>query len=348
MLRDLYVYFVTDDCTGAIIGHSVAFAETAGMVTEALKNAIETYQNKPYQLQYDNSSANLERGVQAFASNMSRVHFPCEPYKGQGKYVESIIGHFQQRVLRYRQDFKGGNITTKSLNSKANPELLAELKKNPEKLLSRTEIIKEFKHAIDEWNQRGEKRDSYGRWVGESKIHRYQTIQHEKRAKLNYFDKLSMFVTTLKQPYKYTTQGICIEISGKKHTFVVPDADGTIGDFIFMNEHLGEKFEVRIDIANPVMCTLLQKGIVVAHAYTKERLASCVADMKKGDGAKHHAFLAKRKEYGMDYAMSELENQMALLRSEVKPTGTDGIGWWDTDKTTETVSNFNRKMWPMV
>jgi len=338
MLSDLYAYFVTDAHTGAIIGHSIAFAETAEMVTEALKDAIDTHQNKPYQLQYDNSSANLERGVQAFASNMSRVHFPCEPYKGQGKYVESIIGHFQQRVLRHREFFKGGNITTRSLNSKANPELLAELKKNPERLLTRIEIINEFKYAIAEWNARGEKRDSYGRWVGESKIHRYETIQHEKRAKLNYFDKLSMFVTTLKQQYKYSTRGIEIEISKKKYTFIVPDGDNCISHFLFTNEHLGEKFEVRLDVSKPEMCTLLQKGIVVAHAYPVERVASCVADKNPGDGAKLAEVLNKRKEFDFKSALTELERQMSIL-GELKPTGTDGLGWWDTDKTSENARN---------
>lgn len=337
MASDLYIYFVTDAHTGAIIGHSIAFAETSGMVTEALKNAIDTHQNKPYQLQYDNSSANVSAAVQALMSNMSRVHFPCEPYKGQGKYVEGIIGHFQQRVLRKLKHFKGGNIATRSLNSKANPELLAEFVKHPELLPSFTEVIADLKYAVEEWNARGEKRDSFGRWVGESKIHRYETIQHEKRAKLNYFDKLSMFVTTLKQPYKYSTRGIEIEISKKNYTFIVPDADN-VGDFMFANEHLGEKFEVRIDMANPIMCTLLQKGVVVAHAYEKERYAACVADMKTGDKAKQVAFKAKRTEFGMNYSITELERQMSIL-GELKPTGTDGLGWWDTDKTSENARN---------
>lgn len=337
MLSDLYAYFVTDAHTGAIIGHSIAFAESAGMVTEALKSAIDNYGNKPFQMQYDNSSANISGAVQAMMSNMSRVHFPCEPYKGQGKYVESIIGHFQQRVLRHSANFKGGNITTRSLNSKANPELLAELKKNPEQLPSFLEVIQDFRQAIDEWNSRGEKRDSFGRFVGESKISRYESIQHEKRVKLNYFDKLSLFVQTLKQPYKYTTQGICLEIAKQKYNFIVPDGD-SVGDFIFMNEHLGEKFEIRIDMTKPEMCTLLQKGVVIAHAYEKERYASCVADMKPGDGEKRHKFLEKRKEYSVHYSITELERQMSIL-GEVKATGTDGLGWWDTDKTSENARN---------
>ena len=337
MQSDLYAYFVTDAHTGAIIGHSIAFAETAQMVTEALKNAIDTHGNKPYQMQYDNSSANVSVAVQAMMSNMSRVHFPCEPYKGQGKYVEGIIGHFQQRVLRNNENFKGGNVDVKRLNSKANPELLAELKANPERLYTRDQLISQFEAAIDDWNSRGEKRDSYGRWVGESKITRYTTIQHEKRAKLNYFDRISLFVMNMRQQYKYTTQGIQIEINKQKYSYIVPDSDG-IGDFLFMNEHLGEKFDIRIDTSKPEMCMLLQNGKVIANAYEKERYAACVADMKEGEGAKRVAFMAKRKEYGAAYSISELERQMSIL-GELKATGTDGLGWQDTPKHVENARN---------
>jgi hypothetical protein len=334
---DLYAYFVTDAHTGAIIGHSIAFAETSGMVTEALKNAIELHGNKPYQIQYDNSSANVSFAVQALMSNMSRVHFPCEPYKGRSKYVESIIGHFQQRVLRKRDNFKGGNIDTKRLNSKANPELLKELSKNTDLLPSFYEVIDEFNKAVNEWNVRGEKRDSFGRFVGDSKLHRYVSVQHEKRAKMNYFDKLSLFVIELREQYKYSTQGIELEIDKKKYKFIVPDPD-SVGDFMFANEHLGEKFNVRIDLAKPEMCMLLKNGVVVAQAYEKERYSACVADLKEGENSKKVAFKAKQTEFGVTYSINELERQMTIL-GELKATGTDGMGWWDTPKSQENARN---------
>lgn len=335
---DLYVYFVTDACTGAIIGHSVAFAETQGMVMEALKNTLYTHENKPYQLQYDNSSANIANAVQGMMSNMSRVHFPCEPYKGRGKYVESIIGHFQQQVLRKRENFKGGNVDVRSLNSKANPELLKEISKTEGALPTFSEVINEFENAVTEWNKRGEKRDNYGRFVGDSKIHKYETIQHEKRAKLNYFDKISLFNIQLKHPYKYTTEGLKIELNGQKLKFIVPDPD-SIGDFIFVNEHLGEKFDIKINLENTDCCTLLQKGKVVAHAYEKEHYAACVADLKDGEKAKIVLFKQKRDEWGAEYAHRELEKQMLMLE-EYKATGTDGFGWWDRTKTaTNNINN---------
>jgi hypothetical protein len=332
---DLYAVFIADAHTGAILGHSIAYTETAQMVDEALRNAINLYGYKPYQLQYDNSSANKAAVVQNLMSNMSRVHFACEPYKGRSKYIEGILGHFQQRVLRKRENFKGGNITTRSLNSKANPELLAEFtrKNDPKTLPTLNEVINEFNLAIKEWNERGERRDNYGRFVGESKIQRYVTIQHEKRAKMNYFDRLSLFMVEQKDPYTYSTQGIKINIKGKDTFYIVPDPD-SIGDFMFSNEHLGEKFTVKIDKEKPEMCVLLQNGIFVAHAYEKERYASCVADIKDGEKAKQIIFKAKQDEYGQQYSIRELERQMSIL-GELRATGTDGFGWWDRTKTVE-------------
>ncbi len=329
---DLYTYFVTDANTGAVIGHSIAFAETSGMVDAALRNAVTVHGYKPYQLQYDNSSANISSAVTNLMSNMSRVHFPCQPYKGRSKYVEGVIGHFQQRVLRYFEHFKGGNITSKSLNSKANPELLAKFTKNPELLPTKEMVLEDFEAAIRSWNNRGEKRDNYGRFVGPSKIERYTTLQHTDRVKLNYFDKLSMFMVEQRMPYTYGVNGIEIEINDVKHKYIVPDPD-TVGDFIFSNENFGRKFTVKLDRERPDMIALYANGIFIDFAYNKEKYAACVADMKRNPGSneKRVLFMQKQDIWGQQYSFRELEKQLAIL-GELKATGTDGFGWWDSSK----------------
>ena len=335
---DLYVYFITDANTGAIVGYSIAFAETAELVEAALRNAIYTHENKPYQLQYDNSSANVSFAIQNVMSNMSRVHFPCEPRKGRSKYVEGIIGHFQQRVLRKFEFFKGGNITSKSLNSKANPELLESITKN-NKVPSRDEVLKAFADAIAEWNSRGEKRDNLGRFVGESKISRYVNTKHEKRVKLNYFDRISLFFVEQRKPYPYGVNGIELEVNGVKRNYIVPDGDG-VGDFIFSAQHLGRKFKIKLDRERPDMIALYtDKGkgkdkVFIAHAYNKEKYAACAADLKDGEKAKQVLFKAKQEEFGQEYALKELDRQLSIL-GELKATGTNGFGWWDTTKTSE-------------
>ncbi len=328
---DLYVYFVTDAHTEAIIGYSIGYAETSGMVENALRMAVYRYGFKPYQLQYDNSSANISGAIQNLMGNMSRVHFPCEPYKGRAKYVESIIGHFQQRILRKMEEFKGGNITSKSLNSKANPELLAKYKKNPQLLKTLPELLAAFDSAINDWNSRGEKRDNYGRFVGLRKIEKYTAVVNPKRARLNYFDQISMFLVQQPKPYTYGPQGIEIEVGGKLHKFVVPDPD-TVGDFIFANENMGEKFTVKMDREKPEMIALYKNGIFIDMAYNSEKYAACVADLKDGEKAKQQLFKQKQEDWGVNYSIRELEKQMSIL-DEIKATGTDGFGWWDMSKT---------------
>lgn len=343
---DLYVYFVTDAHSGAIIGKSVAYAENAGMVTAALQDAIQTHGYKPRQVQYDNSSANVSEAVQGLIDNMSRVHFPCTPYLGRAKYVEEIIGHFQQQGQRQAENFKGGNVTTKSENSKANPELLKWLQKNPERLPNEDQAIEQLFKSIDTWNSRGCRRDAYGVWVGESKIARYRK-EYEGRERLNYFDQLSLFMAELPKLYKYKQQGITLTISGKKYNFIVPDPDNSANDFIFSNVNMYNEFRVRVNINNPQYIQLLDKaGRPVELAYEKERFAACVADMKPGDGAKIRQFLTKQQEYGYDYAMRELHNQRRVLEQHgLRATGTESyfganwnekrgeyFGWQDTPK----------------
>ena len=330
---DLYVYFVTDAHTGAIIGHSVAFTETSGLVDAALRDAITRYEYKPYQLQYDNSSANIAVAVKNLMSNMSRVHFPCEPYKGRSKYVEGIIGHFQQRVLRYFGNFKGGNITVKTLNAKANPELLAKFKETPDLLPSKEQVLLDFEGAINTWNKRGDKRDNYGRFTGPGKIDRYLNTEHKQRKKIDYFDRISMFMVEQRQSYRYGVDGIEIEVNGNKHHFIVPDPE-TVGDFIFSHENLGQKFRIKIDKDALGIIALYKDEIFVDFAYNKEKYAACAADMKEEPGLNEKRVLFRQKQeiWGQQYAFRELEKQIAIL-GELKATGTDGFGWWDSSKT---------------
>lgn len=330
---DLYVYFVADVYSSAILGYSVAFSESTGMVAEALKMAIDKYGYKPFQLQYDAGKANVSGAIQGIMSNMSRVHFPCMPNSGNHKYIETYIGHFQQRVLRYNEEFKGGNINTRSENSKANPELLARLKKE-NRFKSESEIVALFGEAVDLWNARGEKRNKYGEFEGETKAQRYMH-EHADRVKLNYFEKISLFMGELKNPYTYKHKGITIELQGVKRNYIVPDTD-RIGDFEFNSLYLGKDFKVRINPLSPDFITLYQGGKLVATAHDKEKYAACAADFKNKpqDAAKIKLFIAKQEQYGYEHAIKEMERQREILfKQDLKATGTDGFGWQDIPKS---------------
>lgn len=354
VMSDLYAYFVTDACTGAIIGYSVAFSESSGMVIEALQNAVDTWGYKPYQMNYDNSSANISTTVKALIDNMSHVNFPCMPYSGRSKSVELVIGHFQQRELRKFKNFKGGNITVKSNNSTANPELLKELAKNldfTDNLPTEAQVLAEFKAGVEAWNSRGEARDAYGAFIGESKIARY-AAEYEGRVKLNYFEKLSLFMVELKNQahpfgeYEYRQKGIEVAIRGERMKFIVPDSESSAMDFEFSREHLGHTFKVFVNLRadRPEWVELRDRnGKKVADAYEKEKFAACVADMKgkPGEMSKVHYFIEQQKNC-YENAKTEMERQREIAeQTGFRATGTDGygFGWWDTPKAVENARN---------
>lgn len=328
VLSELYVYYVIDEYSTAIIGYSVAFTETAHMVTEALQMAIQTHGNRPYQLRYDNGAANKARAVDNLMKNMARVNFPCQPYKGRSKIIETLQGHIEQRVLRKLANFKGGSPSTKRLDSKANPDLLKEIKKD---LPTQKEVIEQLNQAVIEWNNRGEERDNYGIQQGETKLQRYAHA-HEKRVKLDYFEQLSLFMIERPGLHAYKNQGIRLHIDKKIYNYIVPDEDG-IGDFIFQQTNYGKKFTVRVNHDNPSFALLYDDNKLVAEAVEKEKYAACVADLKEGEAAKIRMFQLKQDQYGSEYAKSELEKQREILENEnMKATGTDGFGWADLSK----------------
>jgi hypothetical protein len=332
---DLYTYFVTDAHSGAIIGWSIGYTETSQVVTKALQRAVNFKNYTPYQLQYDNGSANISKAVTGLMNNMSRVHFGCRPYSGKSKYIETYIGHFQQRELHKLDNFKGGNINTKTNNAKANPELLALLKKQPERLPDFDTVIADFETAVNEWNKRGEERDNYGFFTGQSKLALYET-EHADRKRVNYFDKISLFMADMAQPYKYTTAGIKIIINKKPHWFIVPDEGGKY-DFQFQRNYLGKNFDIRINIENPEFCILFKDGKQVAIAREKELFAACVADYKEGDASNIREFCRRQEEFGYQYSKAEMQKNKVLLEANglLKATGTDGIMHYSLqDKTT--------------
>ena len=354
VMSDLYAYFVTDACTGAIIGYSVAFSESSGMVIEALQNTVDKWGYKPYQMNYDNSSANISATVKALINNMSHVNFPCTPYSGRSKSVELVIGHFQQRELRKLKNFKGGNVTVKSPNSVANPELLKELAKDldfTDKLPTEEQVMAEFAQAVEAWNGRGEARDAYGAFIGKSKIERYAE-EREGRVKMNYFEKLSLFMVELKNQqhpfgeYEYRQKGIEVAIRGEKMKFIVPDNASSAMDFEFSREHLGHTFKVFVNLRadRPEWVELRDRnGKKVADAYEKEKLAACVADMKNkpGEMGKIQLFNIMQKHCYED-AKTEMERQREIaVQTGFRATGTDGFGfgWWDTPKAVVNVQN---------
>jgi hypothetical protein len=310
----LYLYVVTDAHSRAIIGHALGQTENHRIVIASLADAIESTGYVPDQLQYDNGSNNTCDAVQAFQNNMSLIHFPCQPHRARAKYVEAIFGMFQTLVLRQETNFKGANITAKSLDSRVNPEHLKEIKKY---LPTLDQVKEQVLNLIDKYNNLATGRDEFGRRIGESPMQHYKSALKGSRT-LNYFEKLSLFVVSVTKPYKYGVRGIERKIDGQKYFYIVPDNENNTTDFNFQRKHYGESFTIKINLENPDFIMLFDaEGRFVAEARDREKLAPCIADYAPGEGAKVRSFINGTKQW----ANENEERYRELLR----PTGTDGF-----------------------
>lgn len=314
----LYLYVVTDAHSRAIIGHSLGESETHRIVIDSLANAIETFGYVPDQLQYDKGSSNVNDAVQAFQNNMSLVHFPCQPRKARAKYVEAILGMFQTLILRQEENFKGANITARSLDNRANPEHLKDIRKH---LPTLSQLKEQVVSLIEKYNNLSTERDEYGRRTGESPLNRYLSAIEGSRT-LNHFEKHSLFVIKLPKPLKYGVRGIERKVDGVKYFYIVPDDKSNTTDFNFQRLHFGESFSVKINLDNPDFIMLFdQEGRFVAEARDREKLAPCISDYKEGEETEVRKFINGTKQW-TEY---NEERYKQLLR----PTGTDGFSHID-------------------
>lgn len=237
VLSGLYGVAVLDVNSDYVIGYALGGSETATLVQAALRAACRKRMTLPHQLQYDNSSANKSKEVQQLINRLSKVNFPCAPYNGKSKPVENWIGRMEQRIMRHFKNFKGGNITSPSLQSKANPDLLARQIKEGS-LPTKEQVIAQFELIVEVHNS------SVGR-DGKTPTERYG-IQHPKRRTMDYLSMVEAFWVERRKEVRYTKDGLTIEVDKQRYTYEVQSERG-VEDREFRRTHLGDRFKVRYD-----------------------------------------------------------------------------------------------------
>lgn len=318
LYSDLYLYVVTDAASSAIIGYAMGKTESSQLVLDALCNAMETQGYLPAQLQYDNGSSNTTAAVVGLMSNMTEVAFPCQPYRARAKYVEHIQGHFQSLVQRKYPNFKGLNITARSLDARVNPDAMRRVREAAPTL---EELKKQVAMGVMDWNSNSHARDKYGVPCGETPMERYNRPA-ESRRKVTPFEIYTLYVVDLvnkadaKGRYKYTPRGVEITIDGQLRQFIVPDDDDATHDFQFQRYNQGKMFQVKMNVRHPHFVDLWMDGAFVARAMEKEAISAGIMDARRyGDGHKVRELIDGQR------AWTE-ENR---ARYEAVATGTDGL-----------------------
>lgn len=202
---------VIDGHSWRIVGAALSPTETATAVRAAIKRAVQERMVVPVQLQYDQGS-----GIKAqkwMLKNMGVVNTPTRPYSGKSKVIEPVIGHIQNMILRYFDNWAGMNVRAKRDDSQFNPDFL---KENRDKLPDYKELVRQFEDAINVWNNLATKdRESPNVMYAKESVGK----------PVDAFDFVTMFWEKRNTTYRYRTDGIQLEINGEKHLFNVTDPD---------------------------------------------------------------------------------------------------------------------------
>ena len=268
-----YLYLIIDATSWAILGYVIDDTENHTAVVGALRNAVKNTGLLPKQIQRDGGSAGEK--VKSILDKMAKYNIPSVPYSPKSKVIEAIIGHFQQEVLRYNDNWAGQNITAKGLDSRFNPDELAKNKKN---FPSKAEMLDDVALMIETWNQRATKGRKAPRTI----------LQQKQSAGRNYdvWEFMELFWVLSKKAYKYHQSGITITINKQEHTFATYQADLYI-------RLVHQKFQIKYDPQDMDYIYLYQNDkpvlnengqhIILEKAHI---LPMAVDDYQEGDGAK--------------------------------------------------------------
>lgn len=237
-----YWVMVVDACTDCVIGYAFGKTETTDLVLRALRMAVERAEQLPEFLQYDNGKANLSCEVQDLITNMKAKGLRAQPYNGKSKYVERIIGKIEQTFMRLLPNFVGGNITTRSLSSKANVDLLKSLEK-ADLYKDECEVFQEMRLVIETYNHTKVARLGTSPWTAYSP-------KSPKGTCVNELMIVALFWVKKVNTYMYRQEGLRMEINGVKHEYVVEDHKRGVESMEFRASHLGERFYVRYNPDN--------------------------------------------------------------------------------------------------
>lgn len=305
---DLYIVACTDAYSRDVVGYAIGETETGALVRTALRTAAKQTGYKPYQLQYDNSSANKSKEAQELIQRLAHLAFPAAPYNGKAKVIEALYGHIEQQFLRFFPNFKGGNITAPTLNSKANPDHIKALIQNKE-LPTKEQAIAQVKLAIVTYRHTATGPDK------RTPKERYNDSAEQRQA----MDKM-MIVELLwverAHMATYTKDGITIEVEGVRHTYEVERSKG-VENANWRANNLGERFRIMYDPDDLQEVVLFTKEWKYsATAARKWEAPMARADMQDGDGAIIAEALSERQEY-----LDNLRRTARQIREDVEADG---------------------------
>jgi hypothetical protein len=264
--RRLYVYFVIDAHSWAVLGAAAGTSETQELVMEALRNACYLTGTLPYQLQYDNSSAN--KACEPLFKKIAPISFAAGVGNAKAKVIEPLTKHINEQVLKLYENYSGANITAKKLDSHINQDAMKAVMKN---LPDRDGVLEQIFISIAWWNRRTI--ETRGKTPNE-----FYRIECQRR-EFSMNDRLRLFGNFRRKPVTYTNEGITLYLNGQETHYWVDDVD-------FYAENIYAKFRVQYDKSDASRIALYHGDRFCTYAELKGTVPMARMDFKDGDGAK--------------------------------------------------------------
>lgn len=241
----LMVYSVMDVYSECFLGVAIGTEENHLMVRDALRRAIETAGELPYQMLYDGDSANKK----FFQSGWPALHFAAMPYNGQSKAIESAFNRLQNQVMRDRPFFTGQNITARSQRSRANLDLIDEMERRGE-LPTEAEAIAAAYEDFQIWNHTP--RRHLG---GLTPMEAWEASVCPAPRSLTAAAHRDLFWEWntdrgYLRAITYTASGLLMRHNGQDYRYEVQDLQGA-PDLSFHTRYIGQRFHVKYDPQRP-------------------------------------------------------------------------------------------------
>lgn len=299
----IYCVGIMDVYSDKIVGYAAGTVESATLVQKALRDAIRTTMMTPAQLQYDNSSANKSFESTELFKRIARYAFPTAPYNGKAKPIESLIGRLEGRNMRHMANFKGGNITSPSLNIKANPDFLASLE------------LPDLRTAIGQLELLIKVHNNTTGQDGRTPNERYQD-HHDSRKVMDYISMVEAFWVTRREPARYDKDGITIQVDHQRYTYEVQGPDG-LEDMAFRMEWLGTRFTVKYDPDDLEYICLYYEDKMVGTARQKYEAPMAIVDITDDDTIKIKRSIRSRKDYLQNLESEMEEHRMQVVKNDL-------------------------------
>lgn len=225
----LNMFCIMDAHSWKIIGYYLSERENHIAVIEGLRDAVRKCMTLPCQIMYDQSSAN--KRVNSVLRELAKYNTANKAYRAKPKTLEPLFGHFQQKMLRYNENWAGQNITAGKLDSRVNPEALNKAMKN---LPNKDELIQKVELMVATWNELATPK--------RKRPNRLYTAKKSKGRAIDWMTFSSLFYVVTEKSYKYHNNGgIGVEILKEEYRFQTYDQD------LHYNVLVNQKFQIAYD-----------------------------------------------------------------------------------------------------